>query len=564
MSPKKEVQFSPTQIDTAFSCVRKWWFTNVKKVPTEIKDHFTFGSVLHAVVERWYRADDTGRDPEGNEVDLYPDGWQACYNRWDETKVEGVVNPLEADLIQSLVTMAIEKGVLVRHHPRQIELDISKVNKTEIVTVNGQKATLSGFVDLLHGTTIEDHKTCKNFKYSLSPTRLAKDIKMKIYAYWFLDLLRGKGAPDQDINLIHNYYSKEPGNIKIKQVSTSVSPEVLDATWSDVEIIASDMLTLIQEEIKVEDWEEVPKTKKPEVDCNAYGGCPFQDICYRQIATVEAHVIKTERFNKNKEAEMADIFKKFAGKGKKVEEKEPEITEEEEKPNHQGDDDYEDVPPWARPTCKACEGVGFASAGNVCRICLSKWDGDIKKYETGVHESKYLWAGPTEGMCPVPESHLKKQAKDEAKPKPEPMPKVKKGKVIRTEELQPEQDTKLETPEEAAGLKIETDTGRGRGRPKRTFSLLIGVVPDKNGLNTERLETIIAEFHEKVAAELGAGDYYIADPFKRRDAMCKLIVDEMKESKTTTIIVTSKSPDIDAVIAALIPHADSIYHSVGR
>jgi len=43
-----------------------------------------------------------------------------------------------------------------------------------------------------------------------------------------------------------------------------------------------------------------------------------------------------------------------------------------------------------------------------------------------------------------------------------------------------------------------------------------------------------------------------------------LVKDSISESAITTVTVTSKSPDIDAVVAAIMSEADSVMYGVGR
>lgn len=527
-------KFSPSQFSTAASCIRKWWFDKVVKLPIKSKDYFTFGNVLHAVVERWLLADDTGRDKDGNEVDLYPDGWEACYNRWTG-EPSGVVNPAEANLIKTLVTKAIEQGILVRHYPRQIELPIDG----EIV----EGAELTGYIDVLHGTTVEDHKTCKTFKYSLTPKGLSEDLKMNIYAWWFLNELRKNGVPDQPITLIHNYFSKDPNNPKIKQVKVDIDPGDLDESWEIIQELSSNMLEVINAKVPIKDWEEVPKTKTPEVDCNAYGGCDFKSICYR-TGTVDSYQKSVERFNLIKEKEMSDIFSNLRKKHQaSVSPAEPEPVEEVQEPEPETEETEEvetsEVPPWGdRVSCIACKGAGFNTKGVPCRICVSKWEGPIDKFAFDTSDGEVFWVGPgSEGSCPIP-TKGKKTA----------------PRVIKQEETTDPVET--EQPPETQTTNTTTVVKNKRGRPPRTFSLLIGVTTSKDGPNTERLESIISR--------LQPDNYYDLDPFKRRDALCVAVPEEIAKKKITTVIVTSRSPDIDAVLATLTPHADAIYYSVGR
>src|SRR5690606_34026637 len=110
----------------------------------------TFGTVLHAVCERFLLADDLGRDPStGQPVDLYPPGWTKCYNRWTN-QPEGEVTPDEAATIQALVAKASEQGVLQRKPGRAVELEFHRQVCVVEVDDEHHEARITGFIDLAY------------------------------------------------------------------------------------------------------------------------------------------------------------------------------------------------------------------------------------------------------------------------------------------------------------------------------------------------------------------------------------------------------------------------------
>src|SRR5690606_14628198 len=117
---------SPTQHETFDLCNRKWWLGNVRKLKTPAIRGHVFGSVLHAVAERYLRADDLGRDPAtGLPVDLYPEGWHRSYNKYTG-ELEGELTPDEQDRLRRMVAEAIQAGVLERQPNRRVEREFRK------------------------------------------------------------------------------------------------------------------------------------------------------------------------------------------------------------------------------------------------------------------------------------------------------------------------------------------------------------------------------------------------------------------------------------------------------
>jgi CRISPR/Cas system-associated exonuclease Cas4 (RecB family) len=80
---ENELVMSPSQLENYLQCPRKWWFNSIRKMPEleQKKDNFDFGNVLHEAAARWISADDTGRDHNGQPVDLFPDGWDVQEGR---------------------------------------------------------------------------------------------------------------------------------------------------------------------------------------------------------------------------------------------------------------------------------------------------------------------------------------------------------------------------------------------------------------------------------------------------------------------------------------------------
>lgn len=107
---KRLLQISASQIETYNLCKRKWWLSRVRKLEEGSTKSQVFGTVVHAVIERYLLADDQGRVPCNDcnatgwhrsqqqygpchwcdgagkrPVDLYPEHWQVAKNRYGKT-----------------------------------------------------------------------------------------------------------------------------------------------------------------------------------------------------------------------------------------------------------------------------------------------------------------------------------------------------------------------------------------------------------------------------------------------------------------------------------------------
>jgi hypothetical protein len=214
---------SASQIDTYSDCNRFWWFTRILRLQEPPATHFTFGTVLHAVNERYLSATENQRVPGpagtivaegplkgqvgGQPVNLYPQGWETATERDGST---ATVTKPEAKLIQQLVQQSIENGVLRWCEGTQVE------RKILAQVIEGVQ--LIGFIDAYKPPTavqalplIEDHKSygkgslryLKRAERS-SPNYLGDNQQLKTYA-WAVSMLDGW---EGDVTVRHNQFPK--------------------------------------------------------------------------------------------------------------------------------------------------------------------------------------------------------------------------------------------------------------------------------------------------------------------------------------------------------------------
>ena len=64
---------SASQIGTFEDCNRHWWLKRILRLKEIPADHFTFGTILHGVCERWLTASANGRVPGQQPKQTDPD-----------------------------------------------------------------------------------------------------------------------------------------------------------------------------------------------------------------------------------------------------------------------------------------------------------------------------------------------------------------------------------------------------------------------------------------------------------------------------------------------------------
>jgi hypothetical protein len=267
-------------------CFRRWWLDKCIKLPQPKKRATVFGDVHHAVLARFYTANDRGLDVIDNRpVNLYPNGWMTMKEKFGANKnKEYTIEPTEAALIQILVEAAIMQGVIVREPGRVIERplgdDLGEQGWGRILCREGRaKAVLKGFIDLETPKRIEDHKTAKSTDYILSNAKLRQSIQMMTYA---LDKYE-RGHKD-NLFLAHNNFIKDFDRPQVIKREIEVTEAEVYQFYSDVTLpIVKKMFQIYMKypKEKVNSWRDVPPPNNPSKECNYYYGkpCPYILIC---------------------------------------------------------------------------------------------------------------------------------------------------------------------------------------------------------------------------------------------------------------------------------------------
>ena len=403
---------SASQLATAWDCERKWWLERVAKLPDVPKGYLTFGTVLHACLERWASADETGRGKDGRPVEVFPEGWEEV----EEKGVRARVTPNEAALIRRLVEQAVERGLVQRGDGRVLERElrlpvIAGVDLVGFVDVfvpgsSGEDRLEDDEIAHLRYTRpeIHDHKTFGESstrflkqKDPTSPNYLGVDQQLLTYAA-ATSLIDGWDGP---VVVRHNQFPKFDDPRGPRSVEAVVPVEMWAEHWARVQDTAARLLKVRD----IKRWDDVPGPYGSEV-CQKYGGCPFREICGRRTtldgfrASIERRKAESgtrpnlstvPRRRLDQMTNTTDIFARArrgatqpaqAPATAAIPAKHPETAAKAESASNPGiNGGVPPVPaapvlpggyvppPWANPACTACHGLGFNSKGRPCPIC---------------------------------------------------------------------------------------------------------------------------------------------------------------------------------------------------
>lgn len=548
---KHTVTASASQCETADDCLRKWWFAKCHKLREPLKDQSEKGDVFHEVCERWLEADDTGR-VNGVAVDPFPEGW------------DDRISPVDSAVARVVFKQFVERGVLVRTPGRVIEAAF------QLPVLPNRAASMIGFIDIMEPVAIVDHKTTGAPRYMKTPQGLAENLQMCIYGCALIaDYIKRGETPPETIKLRHNqaYFPKphEDTDPFVKYTEVDVTPEYLTEFWDNIVVpIVEMMVEWKKKKIPVDDWGTIPGPKHKGT-CKKYGGCPYKSICagtqtveaYRAfVARQQKQHLLTVEINTETMSNTNDILAKLAAKKNKAAKPatptpapDPEPEVEEVQPEALTGD----CAPWANPDCLACKGIGVNKDGNACQPCQAATDVSAEGFSIEPGDGCIDIIGDGDEIVAsilvtgdVTEKKARTVAKVDAAP------------------ATPKETTKAKN---AAKNQATTDKAEKksatRGRPKQGFTLIYGV--QKRGkAKCIDMEQVLMEYGKLLAEEWAAAGYYACDAFKRRDALAHKAEAIAETFGAAIVQVTSDSPDVRALAAALEPFASSVFVGVSK
>lgn len=301
--------------DKAGGCVRRWWLDKICKLPKPERTATMFGDVFHAVLARFYMADDRGLDSTGRPVNLFPEDWKSVKSRFakedeDAIIVENAISDLDEILIHSLIEKSVSEGILIRIPGRLVEREISRPLYTDPIT--GQKIILKGFIDLETSLSVEDHKTSKATKWLVSAAGLKTNVQMITYAWDKYE--RGHQG---GLWLAHNNYVKDYADPQVIQRSAQVDKDYVYDYFNQVilqRFKAMQSIALKYPAELVNRWRELCPPNDPEKECNHYYGhtCPYISICSGQcdVALYRAKYEALKNQERNKTMSLLDVVRK--------------------------------------------------------------------------------------------------------------------------------------------------------------------------------------------------------------------------------------------------------------
>lgn len=586
---------SPSQMVDYLDCPRKWWFRRVCRLPViEGEEKFVFGNVLHAVLQRWLLADERGRDPNGNPVDIFPKGWEQ--DKDDDGKPRGSVNKREAQLIQMLVKNAVDSGLLRRTPGRKIEREF----EIEIIPGVGYV----GALDVEEPEGLEDHKSTKDRKWISNENDLANDPKMLSYA----EIWRREHPEADHVKLRLNYMVKDPEDLYTKPVEVLVPTPDVERFWNEtIKPAAEGMLKLKFGKVPVTEWSTISGPQNPGV-CKRYGGCTFAAICAR-MKTPTAYAEEINRANgklppipetpptPKPERKPMGIFKKAGTKPAPaapaapavtvtsqtaVEETTEELVQTEPAKPEPAAAPAVVVAPWAVKGCLPCKGTGLIVAkGRACKACDSvqaqrggpQSSGFDIEFNPDGSVSWSLKGGSEESDAPTPPPAPKAApAKPQAAPAttgsvqvtpPATAAKPKTAPKVASPAPKPAPAPKVEPPAEperavVAGVDV---TPVKLDVQVTGFRLFVNCIP--MGGNYIDLAQILADEGAELADAKGAESFYALDSFKRRDMLAQCIASVAKEKLAgRDVVAIGGSQDLKAYAEALRPLATEVFIGV--
>lgn len=549
---------SPSACESADDCMRQWWFKKVIRLKEPTK-HFTqLGDVFHEVAERWLEADDNGRGVDGKPVDVYPDGWADRLSHGQEA------------VVKALFQAMVEKGVLRRTPGRQIERSF------QIEVLPDRQASMMGFLDVWTPQGIEDHKTSKSRRYLQSRQGLLDNLQMMVYAAaWVDDMIERKQILPDHLELRHNQGVTDPEALFVQPTSVDVSPMKVAEFWeTKIVPLVRQMLYWKKAGISPTAWKKVPGPKKKGI-CRKYGGCAFAGICGR-TESVDDYKSRVTLQDKQIEAKTAkdrtmsdDLLAKLAAKKKsRGTAPAPASTPAATVPPGTPIDavvalvdaatepisaaaeattpapavvvsatPLATVAPWANADCKACGGSGLNAEGGVCRSC------EVTAMSKGIVADNFTLVA-VEGAIQILLNEISLALVPYAVP------------VKVAENTAPIQTTvapgKTEEPKTE-----QVEKAAGRGRPKKGFTLIYGIVKRGKGKVID-LQQVLQEYGAALAEEWEGGSYWALETFKRREALAHKAQEIAESFGSATVMISTDQRDLIDFAAALEPFASTV------
>jgi hypothetical protein len=296
------MNISVSKIKTFLQCPRKAVFTYMSGFPVAFNPNFAKGSIFHRILERWLSSDSTGRIVDGVPVEAFPPGWEV----WEEGGRVYRLPEEDQELLRTLMDIAIDNGVITRRIGGEAEVWIPKLE-----VIPGVR--LSGKCDYVipREFEIQDHKTAKSRRYTLSKEALQKDLQVRIYTKAIFDHLPKEVKEKQKFYVRHNNFIKDFANPEVFYREVSLKWDEVEETWEQFKKWTKEYLDLEKRVQSGCELEDIP-AGGPNA-CNAYGGCSFRGICGGTESPKEYAERIQRQIDHEREVTKVGIFDKLGG-----------------------------------------------------------------------------------------------------------------------------------------------------------------------------------------------------------------------------------------------------------
>lgn len=546
---------SVSQVENYVSCNRKWFLSSVDYLPQEPRRATAIGDCLHQVIERYLKKEDGQPEP-----DLYPTGWNEQRNSFTN-ELLFVLDESEQKIIKALVQKGIDHGVIIRR-PNSIVEYSEKVHITPEITFQVR-------IDYAYDWTIEDHKTCKDFRHTLvsDPEHnryIGNDTQLRVYAYFWANKRHaetGEAIPEY-LTIRHNQYCVGDANELPRIVSTKIRYQDCVDEYESVKQTVLNQLELRQKHLKGEiTFKDVDKDIST---CSAYGGCPFKTVCTgTESVDMYKNRIKKKINNTNKPKESNMAFNLSAGATKD----QAKVLE--------AIDKKVDAPVVTKTAPEPATAPATAPAHNVAGMTIDglnkirailvanceeagidpNMSPKIKDVDAKIEILKAQAEAEAKAKAEAEAKALAEQqakAEAEAKAKAEQQakttPKVKPAPKV--EVIEPEPKPETVTPSDTTSdfvFKAPTAS-----RSKETFVYINCAPIGSPVLKIVTIQEVFAIKSAELAKVRGVESYYDLPAFERRDSIKRAVPHFFKELEGLHIVSYTTDPDEQALLTALL------------
>ncbi len=223
--------WSASQAETFTQCPRKWWLNKIAGISEPERDNLKLGTQIHAEIERYY---------EGGPYPTYESARLLMLDPAVPKPGAGLLIEYPGDYHSGMTAAGI---------PCKLRIDL-----------------MDGRAD--DHLPIWDWKSTSDTKYCKTPDELSRNIQMTTYGEYAFRTFRPK-----TVSFNHGY-ARTKGGPKAKVVSTGpLSRAHVASMYSKLECTVAEM----DAASRATDIEAVPVERE---HCNAYGGCPYRNICW--------------------------------------------------------------------------------------------------------------------------------------------------------------------------------------------------------------------------------------------------------------------------------------------